>query len=153
MLNQKHQQTWDSGCICNCIFHIIPTWSCRWQAFQMTLVLHGCVGQYLPVYVWVLHHFWQWWKSPTRFKRVSLFLPHKNMPSNLLMKRSVFIFKIILTMLKYKKNLQNHVHSKAFKKTLSWEIEPQPSFHDYYYYCKILALLHITGILKNCHLE
>lgn len=64
-------------------------------------------------------------------------------------KRSIFIFKIILTMLKYKKNLQNHVHSKAFKKTLSCKREPQASFHDYYYYYKILVLLHIIGLLRT----
>lgn len=52
-------------------------------------------------------------------------------------------------MLKYKKNLQNHVHSKAFKKTLSCKREPQASFHDYYYYYKILVLLHIIGLLRT----
>lgn len=86
------------------------------------------------------------------FKVPSL-LPTNMYPHILLylyfMKRSIFVFKIILTVIKHKKDFQMHVHSEAFKKTLPWEGEPQPSFHYYYNYYKILALFHVRGILKN----
>lgn len=158
MFVQKHQQTWDSWDIYNRIFHV-PRWSCTWQAFQMTLILYRCEGENISQHLEVLQSFMTVMKVSNHIlKGFSPFpTPHlqRTLESHYIctLGRGAFVFsRLFLPWRKRKKDFQNHVHSKAFKKTLSWKKkETKASFHYYYYYYKILALFHITGILKNCH--
>lgn len=148
---------WGSRDIYNCIFHIIQRSGCEGQALEWHWYFPGVQDRLSPsMCEKSSNYLWQWWKLPSKFQKLSSPPPAKIIPSNLvtfvLYEEEPCVFKIILTGLKHKKDLKMHMHPKAFKNTLSWEREPQASFHYYCYYNKLSAQFHIISILKNSHL-